>query len=198
MDGWALLRMVRARNSLAHIPFVFLTSLGDETERLRGYKMGVDDYITKPYDLDALAGRLDRLLARYEVHPRGAIETKTLCGDLDQVSLRSLLAYLEEEKKSGTVLPVRTSEQATLYLAEGRIVRSSVARPDLGEIDKVLYTLGWHEGRFEFEPADIDRGNEKGIGTAELLAEQKRRGGEALPPPGSRVGKTVTKSPGAV
>jgi uncharacterized protein (TIGR02266 family) len=180
MDGWALLRMARARPTLAQIPFVFLTALSGESERLRGYKMGVDDYITKPHDLDALAGRLDRILARYERAPGGAMNTKTLSGDLDQVSLASLLGHLDEEKKSGVLLVVREHEQATLFIAGGRVVKCDLPRDDLEGPDKVLWVLGWTQGRFEFAPQDVPSADEIRMPVSALLAEYKRR--STIPP----------------
>ena len=174
MDGWTLLRMVRARPTLAPLPFVMLTSLGSEADRLRGYKMGVDDYVTKPHDLDALAGRLDRILARYESNPRGAIDTKILAGDLDQVSLAALLSHIEDEKKSGVLLLVRADERATLYISEGRIVKAEVALALSGR-DKVLYLFGWSQGRFEFAPQEVPAADEINTPIKELVAEHKRR-----------------------
>jgi uncharacterized protein (TIGR02266 family) len=175
MDGWALLRIVRARASLAPIPFVFLTSLAGEAQRLEGYKLGVDDYIAKPHDLDALAGRLDRTLARYEDSPRRAIDTKTLSGDLDQVSLRSLLLYLAAESKSGVLLLARHNERATIYLNGGRPIACELDRPGASGEDKLLDALGWPQGRFEFAAQDVPMGDEIKKPLDELLSELDRR-----------------------
>ncbi len=43
MDGWQLLRMIRARPTLRHLPVIFLTQLTRDAERLGGYQLGVDD-----------------------------------------------------------------------------------------------------------------------------------------------------------
>lgn len=50
MDGYALHDQVRAKAELSHIPFVFLTALGDSAEVNRGKAAGADDYVTKPFD----------------------------------------------------------------------------------------------------------------------------------------------------
>jgi uncharacterized protein (TIGR02266 family) len=176
MDGWTLLRMVRARPTLAPLPFVFLTSLSTEADRLRGYKQGVDDYVTKPHDLDVLAGRLDRILARYENTPRGSIGTKVLSGDLDQVSLASLLIHLEDEKQSGVLLLVRDEERATMYLSEGRLIKCDLERAELAGADKVLHVLGWTQGRFEFAVHDVPSADEIGKPVREIVALHRQRG----------------------
>ena len=42
MDGWKLLRMLRSRPNLASTPIIFLTTLNDDSQRLKGYRLGVD------------------------------------------------------------------------------------------------------------------------------------------------------------
>ncbi len=64
MDGFALQAALQEDNSTRAIPFIFLTAKADEASRLKGRRTGVDDYITKPFDIDQLMSRVDRLLER--------------------------------------------------------------------------------------------------------------------------------------
>lgn len=64
MDGFALQAALQERNDTRVIPFIFLTARTDEASRIKGQQMGVDDYITKPFDLDQLLSRVERLLER--------------------------------------------------------------------------------------------------------------------------------------
>ncbi|MEQ9105616.1 MAG: SpoIIE family protein phosphatase [Rhodothermales bacterium] len=64
MDGFALQAAMQERRETSVIPFIFLTAKADEQSRLKGRRTGVDDYITKPFDIDQLLSRVDRLLAR--------------------------------------------------------------------------------------------------------------------------------------
>ena len=50
MNGYELHDYVRAKAELSHIPFVFLTALGDSQDVSQGREMGADDYIVKPFD----------------------------------------------------------------------------------------------------------------------------------------------------
>ena len=50
MDGYELHKKVREQPDLAHIPFVFLTALGDAADINRGKETGADDYVVKPFD----------------------------------------------------------------------------------------------------------------------------------------------------
>ncbi len=62
MDGFALARKVREINE--DIPFIFLSAKDDKLSKQVGYKIGVDDYITKPFDLDELILKITAILRR--------------------------------------------------------------------------------------------------------------------------------------
>lgn len=67
MDGFALQSALQSDKNKRVIPFIFLTARSDEPTRKEGARMGVDDYITKPFDIDQLLSRIDRLLERTQV-----------------------------------------------------------------------------------------------------------------------------------
>lgn len=62
MDGFALARKVREINE--DIPFIFLSAKDDKLSKQVGYKIGIDDYITKPFDLDELILKITAILRR--------------------------------------------------------------------------------------------------------------------------------------
>ena len=62
MDGMELLKCVKTDVELSHIPFILLTARTAEEYQLTGLKDGADDYITKPFNLDILLLRIQRLL----------------------------------------------------------------------------------------------------------------------------------------
>ena len=66
MDGYALCRRLRADPATCTIPFLFLTAKDDDRDRIRGLKMGADDYLAKPCDLGELHACVHALLARIE------------------------------------------------------------------------------------------------------------------------------------
>src|SRR5262245_37423549 len=47
MDGWAMVKVLRSRADLAIIPVIFLTALGGEDDRIKGFRLGADDYLPK-------------------------------------------------------------------------------------------------------------------------------------------------------
>jgi uncharacterized protein (TIGR02266 family) len=153
MDGWQFLRMVRARPSLASTPVVFQTSETGDAERLRGYQLGVDDYVHKPFAPDELSARVDRLVQRFQRAARPNAERKTLRGDLNQVSLGSVLSFLENEHMSGELLVVGTS-RARLLLSDGRLLRVELNEPVPAD-ERLFVILDWKRGQFEFVPQEI-------------------------------------------
>jgi DNA-binding response OmpR family regulator len=64
LDGFGVLRHLRADPGLKSLPVIILTALGDEQDVLRGFSAGADDYLAKPFSPAELAVRVDRLLRR--------------------------------------------------------------------------------------------------------------------------------------
>ena len=62
MDGFTLAEEIR--KSDPDIPFIFLTAKNMEKDRIRGLKIGADDYITKPFSTEELNLRIDAILRR--------------------------------------------------------------------------------------------------------------------------------------
>ncbi|HVH86906.1 MAG TPA: response regulator transcription factor [Terriglobales bacterium] len=65
-DGMELCRHIRASGQLARIPIIFLTAKTEESDRLAGFDLGADDYITKPFSPRELVARVKAVLRRFE------------------------------------------------------------------------------------------------------------------------------------
>ncbi len=61
MDGWEVCRRIR---ELSDVPIVILTARVQEDERVKGLKLGADDYVVKPFSLKELEARVDSVLRR--------------------------------------------------------------------------------------------------------------------------------------
>ena len=68
MDGRAVCRTLRKNSD---VPIIFLTALSDEDDKLLGYELGADDYITKPYSMAVLYAKITALINR----SRGNVRT---------------------------------------------------------------------------------------------------------------------------
>lgn len=62
LDGFSFVEKVRERNAI--IPIIFMTARDDKFSKQLGYKLGIDDYITKPFDIDELVLKLKAILRR--------------------------------------------------------------------------------------------------------------------------------------
>ncbi len=76
MDGFQVLKEIR---QYSDVPVIMLTAKGEEQDELQGFKLGVDEYITKPFSPKILVARVENILRRYhlvnsDVITAGAIE----------------------------------------------------------------------------------------------------------------------------
>ena len=67
MDGFRVLRELRAAS--LSMPVLILTARGEESDKVRGLKLGADDYVTKPFGLLELLARVEALLRRKSPPP---------------------------------------------------------------------------------------------------------------------------------
>ncbi len=80
MDGYTFLQTVRKNPRWFRIPFIFLTAKGEKQDEFEGFRLGVDEYITKPYDSDDMIlfviKRLDRHFVSKEKQAQNFNELK--------------------------------------------------------------------------------------------------------------------------
>ncbi|HEY8432556.1 MAG TPA: response regulator [Sandaracinaceae bacterium] len=178
MDGWQLLRLLRARDSTRNVPVVFLTTLGSDADRIRGYEAGVDDYIAKPVDTEELLRRVRRVVAR--ARAEGDRESDSgLSGDLRQVSVTSLLAFAEAERRSGLLTVRRPEGEARVGLHEGTVISVDLPGPGPSSLfERLLAVLDYEDGRFELSEVELIAGDEA-VSVQGALLEHARRKDEA-------------------
>jgi DNA-binding response OmpR family regulator len=78
MDGWELCARLR---ELSDMPIILLTGKSSEADKLRGFRLGVDDYVTKPFSFAELTARIQAVLNRAEPRTQGSIRVLH-CGSL--------------------------------------------------------------------------------------------------------------------
>lgn len=95
VDGFEFARTVREVNT--EIPILFMTARDDLASKQRGYRVGIDDYMVKPIDLDELVLRIGALLRRAKITSNRKIELGSFKMDADERT-----AYLNGEEISLT------------------------------------------------------------------------------------------------
>lgn len=84
IDGYEFAKTVRGLNE--EIPILFMTARDDFGSKQRGYRIGIDDYMVKPIDLDELFLRIGALLRRAKIASSHRLEIGRLILDADERS----------------------------------------------------------------------------------------------------------------
>ncbi len=63
LDGFEVCRRIREKSKL---PIIILTAIEEEFKQIKGYELGADDYVTKPFKIKVLIAKIKRLLQRFK------------------------------------------------------------------------------------------------------------------------------------
>jgi DNA-binding response OmpR family regulator len=107
MDGFTLAKEIRETDK--KIPILFLTAKAMKEDKLQGFAIGADDYLTKPFSMEELLARINAILRRTESTAGKQEETYFIGSIRYNPELRIL--YLKEEEKKLT-----TKENQLLHL----------------------------------------------------------------------------------
>ncbi len=168
-DGYGVLREIR---SSSKVPVIMLTALGEEADELKGFELGVDEYISKPFSPKILVARVAAVLRRSgggkeegKISAAGIeidreAHTVTVDGQIKELSFKEfeLLLYLMEN--AGHVM----SREKILnnvwnydYFGDARTVDTHIKKirsklGDKGESIKTIWGVGY---RFEADEKDL-------------------------------------------
>ncbi len=79
MDGWEMAARVR---ELSDVPMIIVSAKDSEVDKLRGFNLGIDDYVTKPFSLMELAARIEAVLNRAEKARQASTQRHYVFGEL--------------------------------------------------------------------------------------------------------------------
>ena len=210
LDGWALLRALRAHPALRQTPVLLLSALSTDEDRIRGLRLGADDYLPKPFRFEELDLRVASALRKRRpgavptppssakprpisagphADPRSEGELdgalSGVHGSLEQLSLGSLLAMIEMERKSGILVVQRGADTGRLVCRAGRVLAAELLTgglpgdgPQRG-VEVIYQMLAWHSGRFDLTSGEVHADDEIGTQITHLLMEGARRLDEA-------------------
>ncbi len=115
-NGWELCREIREKNILT--PILMLTAFDDFDDKIQGFELGADDYITKPFFMKEVVARLRAILKRYEI-----IEEKVE----EIIQIHDLLIDTSQKKVFRNKIPIELTQReynllVKLAQAKGNIV----------------------------------------------------------------------------
>ena len=85
MDGFQL---VEEMKEMKDIPVIMLTAKSQSADKLRGFSLGIDDYVTKPFDPDELLARVKTILKRYSINSQNIVTLHDVVFDGDKYEIR--------------------------------------------------------------------------------------------------------------
>jgi len=95
-DGYELARQIREFDT--QVPIIFMTARDDKPSKQLGYRLGIDDYITKPFDLDELVLKISALERRLNINAKKEL----IIGNF-RMDQEEHMAYIDDEEISLTV-----------------------------------------------------------------------------------------------
>ena len=160
MNGWEVCERLRARRDVPTkrpppIPIIMLTAKGEEIDKLRGFRLGVDDYVTKPFSFAELVARVGAVLSRAAHSP---LPTHTLTsGDLT-IDFEQRRVLVKEHPVELTPTEYRLIE--TLARHANRTVPTEMLLTEVwgqeyvGEVEQVKHYIWTLRKKIEADPGD--------------------------------------------
>ncbi|HZK69518.1 MAG TPA: response regulator transcription factor [Paludibacter sp.] len=110
MSGFKMARTLRENPATASTPIIFLTAKDSETDRLTGFNIGADDYISKPFSIREVLARVKAVIRR--------VENKKTVVAVEQLTYETLVMFLGNKKVllDGVEIPFTKKEYEILRL----------------------------------------------------------------------------------
>ena len=100
-DGIAILKDIRNNDTTKNVPVIMITAKGTESDKVKGFEYGADDYVTKPFNMTILVLRIRKLieLSRYHRVTQGMIDpapSEIVITSLDEKLIEKAIKYVED------------------------------------------------------------------------------------------------------
>ncbi len=136
LDGFRVLRALREQG-LA-MPILILTARGEEADKVRGLRLGADDYVTKPFGILELLARAEALLRRSKLRERGASSARRVTR-FGQIMVEPARRTVRRSGEPVELAPKEFDLLMSLIRAEGVVVsRMDLLRSVWGYSESVV------------------------------------------------------------
>ncbi len=99
-DGYSVALKIRQTDGIKDTPIIMLTALGELDDKLKGFNSGIDDYLTKPFEIEELKARVLALLNRARLTPDSMRYKEVLTlGDITLIPESYTVKILNKETK---------------------------------------------------------------------------------------------------
>lgn len=161
LDGWEICRMIRSHpeTAIARTPIIMVSALGRPEDRLRGFDLGADAYLPKPYSLKELVPKARELAARQRAsieQERELAELRSLLQQHDEWQrllfheLRNQMCIISGFAKQLTSPAIQDDQEKSQFCLRA-IDRSSSYLSNLAEELKLIQQIEWGHDRLPTE-----------------------------------------------
>jgi len=152
MDGWEVCQHLRA---VSTVPIIVLSAKSEEFDKLRGFRVGVDDYVTKPFSFAELVARVGAVLSRV-TRPAATIHVLTsgdLTIDFDQHRVTVFGQVVELTRTEYRLLETLT-QHAHRTVSTEWLVERVWGLEYSGEVEQVKHFIWTLRKKIEGDPGD--------------------------------------------
>ena len=146
MDGFEFLKKVRKKYSL--IPFIFLTVKSELDDYSKGYELGATDYLTKPFDVEALLKKVKKRVVAGRLL-KEIIDKEKNEVEVGEISIVDLINSLKEQKINCKLLIFSPVGEGGVEIEKGKVKKSKF--DDLEDKDALSRIAGLKKGKIKIE-----------------------------------------------
>lgn len=129
VDGFTVAQRIRKNEDTKDIPILMLTALSQVTDKVKGFDIGVDDYLVKPFEMEELGVRVRALLKRSGQIPKSASTREILT--LGEITLLPELYSVKIGEKQAKLTPIEFDIFNLLFQNHGNMVTTSQLLKDI-------------------------------------------------------------------
>lgn len=123
IDGFTVAQRIRKNSQTAEVPILMLTALSQINDKVKGFDIGVDDYLVKPFEMDELLVRVRALLKRTAQIPKSAATRDLL--SVGEITLLPETYSVEINGKIAKLTPIEFDIFNLLFQNHGAMVSSA-------------------------------------------------------------------------
>jgi len=161
MSGWELTKILKSDPKYKEIPLVMFSALDDVKEKVEGFALGVDDYITKPFNFSEVLARIRAVLRNRELYAQIVVRESRL----------SLAEELSADMKQNLLDFVKTIDELDAAIAT--ISSQNEAEPNVQNNAKLLCAVSEKSQQVRKHVAELDARIEKTIAEWEHLKKNE-------------------------
>ena len=129
IDGFTVAKRIRQNEETKEIPIIMLTALSQLNDKVKGFDIGVDDYLVKPFEVEELLVRVRALLKRTNQIPESASTRDLLT--LGDITLLPELYSVKIGEKQVKLTPIEFDIFNLLFQNHGNMVSSAKLLKDI-------------------------------------------------------------------